>query len=313
MSHPLGVDGLVELAVVERSGLIESRHLGAAIVLSPDGSERALGDAEGLIYPRSTLKLMQAVAVQRLGARLDGAELVLSAASHVGTPAHVDAVHAILARAGLDDDALACPVSWPADAASRRAASGPERVTMGCSGKHAAFVLACVRQGWPTEGYLHPEHPLQRAILEVVEELSGERVEHAGVDGCGAPVFALTLRGLARGVRSAVADPDGARLADAIRTHPWALDNPSVTAVIRETGLVAKSGAEGVFVAVAADGTTVALKVIDGSQRALVPVGLALLEQSDAVDAVAAARVVSETTERVLGGGEDVGVLRATV
>ncbi len=313
MTEALGVGGLVELAVVERSGLIESRHLGAAIVLSPDGSERVLGDADALMYPRSTLKLMQAVAVQRLGARLEGAELVLSAASHVGTAAHVDAVHAILARAGLDDEALACPASWPADASSRRAASGPERVTMGCSGKHAAFLLACVRQGWPTEGYLHPEHPLQRAILAVVEELSGERVEHAGVDGCGAPVFALTLRGLARGVRSAVADPDGARLAEAIRTHPWALDNPSVTAVIRETGLVAKSGAEGVFVAVAADGTTVALKVIDGSIRALVPVGLALLEQSGAVDAVAAARVVSETTERVLGGGEDVGVLRATV
>ena len=312
MSAPLGVGGLVELAVVERSGLIESRHLGAAIVLDADGGERVLGDADALIYPRSTLKLLQAVAVQRLGATLEGVELVLSAASHVGTSAHVDAVRAILGRAGLDESALECPASWPADAASRRAASGPERVTMGCSGKHAAFLLACVRQGWPTEGYLHPEHPLQRAILAVVEELSGERVEHTGIDGCGAPVFALTLRGLARGVRAAVADPDGARLAEAIRTHPWALDNPPVTAVIRETGLVAKSGAEGVFVAVAADGTAVALKVIDGSIRALVPVGLALLERAGAVDAEAEARVVAETAERVLGGGEDVGVLRAT-
>ena len=146
MTEALGVGGLVELAVVERSGLIESRHLGAAIVLEADGSERVLGDVDALIYPRSTLKLMQAVAVQRLGATLDGVELVLSAASHVGTPAHVDAVRAILGRAGLDEGALACPVSWPADAPSRRAASAAERVTMGCSGKHAAFLLACVGQ-----------------------------------------------------------------------------------------------------------------------------------------------------------------------
>lgn len=313
MTHPLGVDGLVELAVIERSGLIESRHLGAAIVLDADAGERVLGDADALMYPRSTLKLLQAVAVQRLGAYLTGEELVLSAASHLGTPVHVQAVRAILARAGLGEEALRCPPQFSADAASRRAAVEPQRVTMGCSGKHAAFLLACVAQGWSTEGYLETEHPLQQAIREVVSELSGERVEHTGVDGCGAPVHALTLRGLARGVRAALADPDGARLADAVRTHPWALDNADIAAVIRETGIVAKSGAEGVFVAGAADGTTVALKVIDGSGRALVPVGLSLLRATGAVDAVAIDRVLAETTERVLGAGEPVGVLRATV
>lgn len=313
MTHPLGVDGLVELAVVERSGLVESRHLGAGVVLDARGGERVLGDADALMYPRSTLKLLQAVAVQRLGAHLTGDELVLSAASHLGTPVHVQAVQAILARAELAEDALRCPAQFPADSASRRAAVEPARVTMGCSGKHAAFLLACVVQGWPVEGYLDPQHPLQQAILEVVEELSGERVVHTGVDGCGAPVHALTLRGLARGVRAALADPDGARLADAVRTHPWALDNAEIATVIRETGLVAKSGAEGVFVATAADGTTVALKVIDGSGRALVPVGLTLLRETGSVDAVAIDRVIAETTERVLGAGDVVGVLRATV
>ena len=317
MSHPLSLEGVVELAVLERSGLIESGHLGAAMVVGEGGRViRELGDVDALIYPRSTLKLLQAIAVLRAGVQIDGAQLVLAAASHTGTARHVEVVRSILARAGVSEDALQCPVDWPGDAASRRAADGPARVTMNCSGKHAAFLLACVVNGWPVESYLEPGHPLQMLIREVVEQYTGETIEHSGVDGCGAPVHAVTLRGLATAVSrvagaTAGTDPLAARLASAIRANPWALDTPAMAAVIGDLGLVAKNGAEAVFVAGTSDGTAVALKVLDGASRATIPVGLSLL--GDHLDPRAVGSVLAATTEKVTGGGQPAGVLRAVV
>jgi L-asparaginase II len=165
VSHPLDPTGVVELAILSRSGLDESRHLGAAVVVSPDGSVlRALGDVDALVFGRSSLKFFQAIAVLRSGVSLAGAQLVLSTASHAGTAAHVDVVRSILERADLDEASLQCPVDWPLDSASRSAASAPARITMNCSGKHAAFLLACVQNGWDTASYLDPEHPLQQRI-----------------------------------------------------------------------------------------------------------------------------------------------------
>ncbi|MDO7881578.1 asparaginase [Salinibacterium soli] len=312
LSGELRPAGAVELAVVERSGLRESSHSGAAVVLDPGGEVLAEhGDIDALLYPRSTLKLMQAVAVRRAGARLEDEELVLSAASHVGTSEHVRVVRSILDRAGLTESALQCPADWPSDPAARRAADRPERVFMGCSGKHAAFLLACSVNGWSTEDYLDPGHPLQLLIRRTVEDFTGETVLHTGVDGCGAPVHAVTLRGLARGIGRVVrgADDDSARLAEAIRRFPWALDNRTVRTVIEELGIVAKSGAEGVFVAGEEDGTAVAIRVLDGSQRPLAPVALSLLAQYGTVHPADAERVRLAVTEPVLGGGVPVGEL----
>ena len=305
-----------ELAVVVRSGLRESSHIGAAVVLDPAGVTLAEhGDADALLYPRSTMKFFQAMAVRRAGVTLEGEELVLSAASHIGTPEHVRVVRSILKRAGLGEDALQCPVAWPMDSASRRLAGEPTRITMGCSGKHAAFLLACVENGWPIESYLEPSHPLQRMILATVEEFVGESITHSGVDGCGAPVHAMSLRALARGVGQvgAASDDDDGRLAAAIRRFPWALDNESVRTVIAETGLVAKSGAEGVFVAAEPDGTAVAVRVLDGSQRALAPVALSLLMQHGALGLEVGERVTAAVSEEVFGGDEIVGELYSVV
>ena len=310
-ASPLGIGGIVELAVLERSGMIESRHLGAAVVVAPDGSVlRTLGDGSALVFGRSTLKFLQAVTLLRLGVRLDGEQLVLAAASHQGTDRHVAVVELILERAGLDSNALQCPPDFPLDAAARRSATRRERVTMNCSGKHAAFLLACVRNDWPTTSYLDPAHPLQLAIRATVEEFTGEPVEHVGVDGCGAPVFTVTLRGLARSMARLRDDPDGASLIAAVRVHSWALDSPAIATAIDELGVIAKNGAEGVFVGVAPNGTAVALKVIDGSTRASIAVGLTLLASTGAVDAVATASVIAVTAEQVLGGGARVGELR---
>ena len=315
MSHPLAADGVVELAVLSRSGLDESRHLGAAVVVAPGGEViRSLGDVDAIVFGRSSLKLLQAIAVLRSGVALDGAQLVLASASHAGTPEHVDVVRSILARAGLDSEALLCPLDWPTDGAARRDATAPHRVTMNCSGKHAAFLLACVENGWPTGNYLDPSHPLQQRIRSTIEEFSGEPVGHVGVDGCGAPVFAISLRGLATAVGRIERDADGAHLFAAIRANAWALDGPgrANAVAIEELGLVAKGGAEGVIVMATADGTAVALKMIDGSSRATTLVALQLLASVGAIGQPDADRVSELTTERVLGGGVPVGHIRAT-
>ncbi len=326
--HPLEAGGAVELAIVERNGLVESRHLGAAVVVTAeDAVSRSLGDVDALVYPRSSLKPLQALAVLRSGVELEGAELVLATASHAGTPEHVRVVEELLARAGLTEEALQCPLDWPLDPQSAAvartsggaASDGRRRITMNCSGKHAAFLLACSRNGWPTEDYLDPAHPLQQRIRETVEEFTGEPVGRVGVDGCAAPLFAVSLRGLAtalsrvaRGVNAEGPDPDAARLTGAILQNAWAIDGPgrANTIVIEELGLVCKGGAEGVMVMAAADGTAVALKVLDGTQRATTLVALELLAQAGTVPRAEADRVIALTTEQVLGGGRPVGAIR---
>lgn len=316
MTASLGNLGVVDLAEVERSGFVESVHFGAAVVVGSQGNTLVEhGDASALIYPRSTLKLVQAVGMLQAGLDLDGERLALAAASHIGTPRHVKVVREILAVAGLGVEALQCPVDWPADPASRRAAERPEAVTMGCSGKHAAMLLTCVRNGWPIESYLEPEHPLQQLMRQTVVEFAGEPVSHVGVDGCGTPVFAMSLRGLAIAIGRVGRgdDAQSAAVVAAIQSHAWALDTPAIARVIDELSVIAKSGAEGVFVAAAADGTAVAVKIIDGSGRALIPVGVSLLAGVGAVAVDAAEQVVNQATEPVLGAGRVVGAVRSRV
>lgn len=318
MSHaPLTLDDSTELAVLERSGMVESRHLGVAVVQAPDGSSlRTLGNADALIYPRSSLKPIQAVTVLRCGASLEGEQLVLATASHAGTAEHQRVAGDILARAGLAEDDLHCPADWPFDPTSAREAEGPRRLAMNCSGKHASFLLACVHNGWSIDDYLDPLHPLQRAIVATTEEFAGEAIGHYGTDGCGAPLFGISLRGLARAISLVAQGTEDAtaRLADAIRRHPWAIDGPgrANTVVVEELGLIAKLGAEGVNVMAAPDGTTVAVKMLDGNGRASTMVALELLASVGAIDASHARAVARRTTERVLGGGEPVGELRVS-
>jgi L-asparaginase II len=270
------------------------------------------------MFPRSANKPLQAAAMVELGLDLHDELLALAASSHSGEPFHVDGVRAILASAGLDVGALRTPPGWPYDPAAARAwiaaGHGAEPVTMNCSGKHAAMLATCVVNGWDTTTYLHQRHPLQVALCEALERWSGSPVVATGVDGCGAPLYALPLTALAVAVRSCVLAEPGTprrRVVDAMRAHPeWVGGTErDVTALMRGVdGLVAKDGAEGVGVAATADGRTVAVKVDDGAARARqVVTAQALL--SVGVDAPV---VHQQTTEDLLGGVAVVGAVRAT-
>ncbi|GCD21365.1 asparaginase [Cellulomonas algicola] len=265
------------LARVVRGDLVESVHLGHVVVLAPDGSVRlALGDPDVTIWARSSLKPLQAVGMLRAGLDVDGAALALVCASHNGEPGHLDVVRQVLAGAGLDADALHNTPDWPLDpdAAWHWRADGNDRssLTQNCSGKHAGMLATCVANGWSTGDYLDAAHPLQVAARDAVAGLTGVAVDRTTVDGCGAPLFSTTLVGLARsfGRVSAASSGAEARVASAVRAHPWhvAGTGRDATAFMSAVpGLVAKDGADGVYAAGLPDGSAVALKVLDGSSR----------------------------------------------
>jgi L-asparaginase II len=317
--------GTVELALVERSGFIESRHCGAAVVTDRDGTVvRTLGDATALVFPRSSLKPLQAMAALRAGAPLHDAQLVLATASHEGTPAHIDVVRGILSESGLDESDLQTPADWPHDGDARdalaRAGDHKRPLYMTCSGKHAAFLAACVARGWDTASYLDPSHPLQQLIREVVEEYTGETVTVTGVDGCGAPVHAVTLAGMARAVSLLVRgldgagqpDPNARALVDGVLANGWGIQAPGTpdSVVIDELGLLTKGGAEGYMLMAAPTGETVVLKLLDGNLRAAPVVALHLLAQAGVIDTADAERVSELATPPVTGGGRIVGRMR---
>lgn len=276
------------LAEVVRSGFAESWHRGAVAVLAADGSlVLSAGDVTGPMFPRSSNKPMQAAGMLRRGLSLDGELLALTTASHSGEDFHVDGVRKVLASAGLAESDLRCPPSWPLDEATAhrliKSGEGPSRIRMNCSGKHAAMLNTCVVNGWSTADYLSPEHPLQVALRDTVAGLAGEQVTHTGVDGCGAPLFAISLTGLARAFRAlALADPGTPerRVADAMLAHPaWvsgtSADGSKLMSAI--PGLILKSGAEGVDAFALPDGRAAAVKLDDGAMRARAPVTAAIL------------------------------------
>jgi len=318
-----------ELAVVERSGFTESRHIGRAVVFAPDGTVlRRIGDVDQAFLPRSSLKPLQAIACVAAGAPLTGVSLAMASASHSGTDRHVAAVRDILAAAELGEEDLGCPAAWPSDTTTRdeliRDRAEPARIRMNCSGKHAAMLLTCVRNGWPVQGYLDPQHPLQAHIREVVERLTGERAAATAVDGCGAPVLAVTLMGLARAVQRIATSSErspfalhrnAGALVSAVKADPWTIDGPGRpdTIVTERLGVFAKGGAEGVMVMAAPDGTTVALKILDGSGRAATAVALRLLETAGALDAAEVAATMAALPLAVSGGGREVGRIRPVV
>ncbi|MFJ3972187.1 asparaginase [Streptomyces parvus] len=307
------------LAEVVRSGFTEGHHRGALVLLAADGSvERAIGDPAAPVFPRSSNKPMQAAAILRAGLDLSGERLALAAASHSGEPFHLDLARRMLAEHGLGLADLQTPPDLPLDPVEAEtylaAGNVRERITMNCSGKHAAMLAVCVRNGWDTATYLDPGHPLQQLVGQVVAEAAGEPVAAVGTDGCGAPLMAIGLTGLARAFRSFVlAEPGSAerRVADAMRAHPEyvAGTRRPDTWLMREVpGTLSKMGAEAVQAVALADGRALAFKIDDGAGRALGPVLARALELLG-VDAPVVARIGRSP---LLGGAAEVGEIRAT-
>jgi L-asparaginase II len=303
------------LVEVTRGDLVESRHRGAAALVDAAGRVvTAWGDIARPIYARSALKPLQALPLVESGAAdhfaLGPRELALACASHHGEAAHLAVVSAWLARVGCAAADLECGAHPPLDAAAAaaliRSGAAPSALHSNCSGKHAGFLTTARFLGEATRGYVAPGHPVQRRILAALEAMTGLDLSHAacGTDGCGIPVIAIPLSGLARAMARMV-DPQGVaagraaaarRLLDAMAAEPLMVSGSTgfATALLAAAGasVRAKPGAEGVFAAALPRlGLGLALKIDDGAGRACDVALAAILSRLGCLDDAALAQL----------------------
>ena len=280
MGGAMGAEPLVE---VWRGDVLESLHLGHAVVCGPDGDAReAWGEPGAVILPRSSCKMIQALPLAESGEALPVERLALACASHEAAAVHLHGVESWLADLGLSGADLRCGPQPPRDPgvreALRREGGAPAQIHNNCSGKHAGFLQLAQRLGGGPE-YVEADHPVQTAVRAAFEEVTGEASPTWVVDGCSAPNFACTLRGLATAMaRFATATEGNARgramvaLRDAMVARPELVagEGRACTALMRAMdGVAVKTGAEGVFVAILPrQGLGVALKIADGATRA---------------------------------------------
>jgi L-asparaginase II len=289
---------LIELT---RGSLVECTHAGAVAVVRSDGQcVAALGDIASPVYPRSAIKMLQALVFVESGAvehfGMGAAEIAIASASHAGTPRHVAVVEGMLSRAGLDPVALGCGAHEPLDGAAAKAlikiAAMASALHHNCSGKHAAMLVTAAHLREPTQSYWRPDHPVQVRVRSVLEDFSGARLANhlRGIDGCSVPNWALPLTDLAhafaRFATGVGLTQNRARacrhIAQACWAHPDLVAGPNrmdtrMMQALTDKVLI-KTGAEGVYCGALAElGLGFALKIDDGAKRAAEAVAARLI------------------------------------
>jgi L-asparaginase II len=268
------------LAKVTRSDLVESLHLGHLIVLNTDGSTYlSKGSPELPIYPRSAVKSLQAAAMLKAGLKVELNELAIICASHSGSQSHIDLVTKMLTSRGMSTTQLKNAIDKPLGEKEKISwgEKPASQLAQNCSGKHAGMLITCQQNGWDMKSYLDLDHPLQIAIKNEIEEQSGEKVSAVSVDGCSAPLFAISLIGLARAISNLVKSKDDLyqQIVLACIKYPELVagDGRLTTRMMQAVpGLFMKEGAEGVQVCALGDGRVIAIKIIDGSWRPVAPI-----------------------------------------
>jgi L-asparaginase II len=250
MAEPIRVTAL-------RGETVESLHAVHGVALLEGEVVATAGDPDFVTFMRSAAKPIQALPLARAREDLDDRDLAIASASHLADERQLEAVHALLAKAPATEEDLEC---------------GPfegSKLKHNCSGKHAGMLALCHAHGWPTGGYRLPDHPCQQAMLAELARLAGTNEIATAVDGCGVVTFALPLRIIAVAFGGV-----GGRVADGMRAHPELIRGPQApdTSLMQAfPGWIAKGGAEGLICAASPEGLSLALKVADGSQRALRP------------------------------------------
>ncbi len=314
VANPFETDPI--LVEVVRNGFIESVHRGRVAITAPDGRLTASVGAEfAPMYPRSSNKPLQAVGMLRAGLDLDAELLAVACASHSGEGIHQDAVRRILALSELDESVLQTPPDWPLDEAVRETAirdgGSKTSIAMNCSGKHAAMIRTTVVNSGDIASYRDPDHPTQLAIVRAIDDLAHEQAGNVAVDGCGAPLYSLSLYGLARAFGTLASAEEGPehQVAESIRAHP-----EYVSGTHRDEfdlhraipGLIGKAGAESVYAVGLPDGRGVAIKISDGTPRARVVAMAGVLRRLGFDHET----LTAQASAPVLGHGERVGEIR---
>jgi len=268
------------LAEVTRGGVVESLHLGHLIVLNLDGTTYlSKGSPELSFYPRSAVKSLQAAAMLKAGLTVTDEEIAIICASHSGNQIHIDLVSKMLSDRSIPLSAMQNAsdkplgekekISWGDKAGTQ--------LTQNCSGKHAGMLITCQQNNWDLGTYLEMGHPLQIAIKNEIELLAGEKISASTFDGCGAPLFSISLTGLAKAISTLVKSNNLVykQIFTACTKYPELVagEGRLTTRMMRAVpGLFMKEGAEGIEICALADGRVIAMKIIDGSWRPVAPI-----------------------------------------
>ena len=301
------------LATVTRGGIAESLHLGHLIVLNADGSTYlSKGSPEMPIFPRSAVKSLQASAMLKVGLTVNDEELAIICASHSGAQSHIDLVIKMLEKRDIPISALKNAVDKPLGEKEKFAWGEKDatQLAQNCSGKHAGMLITCKQNSWDMVTYLEMNHPLQIAIKNEIELLAGEKVSASTFDGCGAPLFALSLIGLATAISNLVKSNEAAhkQIVTACTTYPELVAGQGrlTTRMMRAVpGLFMKEGAEGIEVCALADGRTIVIKIIDGSWRPVAPIIMEIFKRWGIS--------MPDESVKIYGGGSVIGEVIANI
>jgi L-asparaginase II len=301
------------LAKVTRGDLVESLHLGHLIVLNADRSTYlSKGSPELPIYPRSAIKSLQTAAMLKAGLRVEANELAIICASHSGSQNHIDLVTKMLTSREISISELKNAVDKPLGEKEKISWGDkpPSQLAQNCSGKHAGMLITCQQNGWDMKSYLDLNHPLQVTIKNEIEELAGEKVSATSVDGCGAPLFAISLIGLARSISNLVKSNEAAhkQIVSACTTYPELVagEGRLTTRMMRAVpGLFMKEGAEGIEVCALSDGRAIAIKIIDGSWRPVAPIIMEIFKRWGVG--------MPDESVKIYGGGSVIGEVIANI
>jgi L-asparaginase II len=301
------------LATVTRGGIAESLHLGHLIVLNANGSTYlSKGSPELPIFPRSAIKSLQASAMLKAGLTVSDEELAIICASHSGSQSHIDLVIKMLEKRDIPISALKNAVDKPLGEKEKITwgEKPPSQLAQNCSGKHAGMLITCKQNGWDMATYLDINHPLQIAIKNEIKELAGEKVSAVSIDGCGAPLFVLSLIGLARSISNLVKSNEAVhkQIVTACTTYPELVagEGRLTTRMMRAVpGLFMKEGAEGIEVCALSDGRVIAIKTIDGSWRPVAPIIMEIFKRWGVV--------MPDESVKIYGGGSVIGEVIANI
>ena len=301
------------LASVTRGGITESLHLGHLIVLNSDGSTYlSKGSPELAIYPRSAVKSIQAAAMLKAGLQVSPDELAIICASHSGSQRHLELVVSMLTKRDIPINALKNAIDKPlGDKEKLSWGDKPgTQLTQNCSGKHAGMLITCQQNGWDIESYLEMTHPLQTAIKNEIELLAGEKVSAETFDGCGAPLYAISLTGLAKAIATVVKSDDLVykQIVTACTKYPELVagEGRLTTRMMKAVpGLFMKEGAEGIEVCALSDGRVIAIKIIDGSWRPVAPIIMEIFKRWNVV--------MLDESVKIYGGASVIGEVIANI
>lgn len=286
------------LVEVKRGSITESRHRGHVVAVEPDGTIVAsLGFPPTVTFPRSSAKPFQALPLLVTGAAdrfgFTDREVALACGSHNGEPIHTELAASMLRKIGLGPEALKCgahePYGTEAALELRSRGEQPNALHNNCSGKHAGMLAVAVHLDAPIENYDSPENPVQKAIADAMSKFSEVAVTDmvVGVDGCGAPIFGITMKAMALAYARLVSPPPSfdkatrdacERIVRAMSTYPELIGGTSErldTELMRAAPgrLISKVGAEGVYTAGIKPceewpkGLGLALKIEDGDDK----------------------------------------------